>query len=462
MASYRGRQSVRPPSTRAAGLTRLDWFIFGALVAASSGARIWSFTHASVRIYVDSLAYATQARHPLASTFLWAGYKPPLTALLLKVVGDVPSRYTVLQLVLAMASWGLLAAIVTATLRTRPWLRLAAGTTILGLSLTQTIALWDRAVLSESIAFSLLAVVVANGILLAARPTRWRAAWFLLALAGWVAVRDSNATAVAGLGIALVVGVLLRRVDRRMLAVALGAFSIVALSFWSASHGVRGFYPTAQVIRVRILATDEGYRWLARRHPPQLEAVYAASRVGRAVEAQPGFEAWDAWTRSAGQATVIRWLADHPSEVFLAPLAHPEAVIANVPTAYYSPAGYRPFLGPLDSLLWMPGWLVPALLTLIALVGVRLHHPRPTALLWVAILCAALALPHAWLAYLLNPMEAARHALVAQLQYRLGLLVVLPVAWEGILDRFGALQDGRHLPLPELTPADALIRADAA
>jgi hypothetical protein len=417
-----------------------------------------SFSHASVRGYEDSLAYAEQARHSLTSAFLWSGYKPPLTGLLLKMVGGSSFAYTVLQLVLAIACWSFLAAVVACTLRnTRTWLRVAAAAGILGLSLSRAVALWDRAVLSESVAFSLTAFVLGCGLLLASRFTWRRAAGFLLALAAWVAVRDSNATVTAILSMVLIGGVVVRRLDRRALAIAVGGLAIVGLSLWSSSTGTRWFFPTAQVVRVRILATDEGHRWLARRHPPQLEAADAARRAGHVVEAQPGFEAWDRWIRSDGQKTVLLWLVEHPREI-LAPLLRPGAVISNVGTAYYTPRGYMPVLGRFDPLAWMPGATGPGLLTLVAVTGLALYRPKQRVLLWVALICAVLALPHAWIAWLLNPMEAARHALVAELQYRLALFLALPVVLSAMLDRMAELRAERPEPIYSGTVQVAPLR----
>lgn len=417
-------------------IRRLRWMLAG-LCVAGAGARAWSFFHASVRTFTDSTDYLHQAQHAASSTALWAGYKPPLTPFLLKFAGS-QHAYTGLELVLAIGCWSLLAWVVAQSLPAPQWLRLGGAGAVLALSLTQPIAQWDRAILSESVAFSLLALTVALGIRFAGRQSLARGCAFLAAMGAWVAVRDSNATVVAGLALLLLLGVILRRLDARMLALSAGALAIAGLSLWSSSGGNRWFYPTAQVIRVRIMATDQGYHWLSLRHPPQLEAANAAREAGLAVEDQPGLQAWDRWIQSSGQRTVLTWLLQHPAQIFIAPVSRPEEAIAQASTRYYAPKGYRPALGPVDRVVWVPGSLVPGLLGLLIALSIIYYHPKRSALVWGGFLCAVLGLPHAWVAWLLNPMETPRHALVAEVQYRLGLVMTAPVAVSALLDQHRA------------------------
>lgn len=433
-------------------MTRRAWFILACMVAASAAARLWFFAHSSLRVFIDTIDYAFQSRHPLLSRALLAGLKPPLTPLLIKAGGMLPA-YTVVQVTVAICCWSILTAVIAHTLRAPAWLRIVAAAAVLALSLSQTVAQWDRVVLSESIAFSLLALVVGLGILLASRFAWPRAAAFLLAMGAWAAVRDSDTTVIAALAILLIAGVVLRRLDRRALAIAVGALAIVGLSLWSSSLGNRWFYPTAQVLRVRILATDEGYRWLAQRHPPQLAAVAQARAAGIVVEDQPQFAAWDNWVRSAGQRAVLAWLVEHPRQIFLAPITRPEAAIGAQSTSRYRPFDYNRAFGRLDAVVWWPGSFAPALLGVLIALATFQYRPKQASILWVGLVCAFLALPHAWLAWLLNPMETPRHALMAELQYRLGMLVAGPVALSAYLER--RAERRQALPAAGITPPRA-------
>ncbi len=98
----------------------------------------------------DTHSYDVQASKSLFSARFWAGRKPPGFPLLLKLVGS-HETVIVVQVALSIVAWALLAWVVASVARTG-WPRLVALCAVLLFAVTTPIAIWDRVMLSESLA----------------------------------------------------------------------------------------------------------------------------------------------------------------------------------------------------------------------------------------------------------------------------------------------------------------------
>ena len=141
-------------------------------------------------VWNDSAVYAAVARRSLWSRALWAGPRPPLLPLVLKVVGGATALVTTQALVAAVA-WGALAWTV-GRLTAPGWRRVAATFLVLGFATTMPVAMWNRSELSESLSMSLLALVFAGFIWVARRPTWPRVAATAVACLGFALTRDAQ------------------------------------------------------------------------------------------------------------------------------------------------------------------------------------------------------------------------------------------------------------------------------
>ncbi|HEY7199867.1 MAG TPA: hypothetical protein VIC57_06635, partial [Candidatus Dormibacteraeota bacterium] len=182
--------SLRSSARTALGSAASVWLL--AILGLGLVVRVIGFMASPTLVYPDTKEYTNIAAQPFTSPLWWSGLRPGAVPLAYLLVGDSVPAAVVLQLVLAIASWSVLALVVAHLTRTA-WLKPVAAGLVLAFSLAREIAEWDRIVLSESISVSLLALVVAAGLLYVHRPG-WRRLVALLVLAAfWTFTRDSNA-----------------------------------------------------------------------------------------------------------------------------------------------------------------------------------------------------------------------------------------------------------------------------
>ena len=158
-------------------------FVIGGL--AFAWFRLWQGTTAPTLIWQDSKNYETIGSQALWSSGFWFGGRPPLTPFLWKLTGS-PDAFAIAQTGLSVIAWTLLGWTV-GCLFPSGWRRLTGYLVILAFATTTPIVLWDRSVLSESLALSGLALLFASALRLAQKPTPRRAG-LLVGAAMWCAL----------------------------------------------------------------------------------------------------------------------------------------------------------------------------------------------------------------------------------------------------------------------------------
>ena len=124
--------------------------------------RLWQGTLPPALIWQDSKDYEAIGSQSLGSSGFWFGGRPPLIPLFWKIMGS-PQAFVAGQTVLSVAAWGYLAWTV-GTMFPVGWRRSVSAVTVLAFGTVTPIALWDRSVLSESLAMSGLALLFALAI----------------------------------------------------------------------------------------------------------------------------------------------------------------------------------------------------------------------------------------------------------------------------------------------------------
>jgi hypothetical protein len=141
------------------------------------------------------------------------GLKPPLTPLIYLLIGRNYGLIAFAQAAFGAAAWGVLAL----TCR-----RIVGGVggwfvfaVILFTSVSAQVATWDAVLLSESLSLSLMALLIAAGLLVVERWETRRLVAFLVIALCWMLSRDTNAyiLVLVGLGVLMLTG--MRRVPRR-------------------------------------------------------------------------------------------------------------------------------------------------------------------------------------------------------------------------------------------------------
>jgi hypothetical protein len=134
--------------------------------------------------------------------------------------------------------------------------------------LVHEVTLWDSLVLSESLTFSLLALVIAAWLTLVERPGRAAAAVALVTLFFWTFARDGNAYSVLALTGLVALTLLDARRRRLKLALVAGCATIFAASLASAESGQRWLLPLKDVVFKRVLETPDLKRYFAEQGHP--------------------------------------------------------------------------------------------------------------------------------------------------------------------------------------------------
>jgi hypothetical protein len=436
----------------APGLALAGWCAFAGYLLAQALA-------GPVIIWNDSRAYALVASKPLWSRAFWDGPRPPLTPLLIKVVGTSGTLLAA-QAVLGAVAWGVLAWTV-GRLVDRGWRRVAATWAVLAFATALPVTLWNRSMLSESLAMSMLALVVASFLGISLRLTWPRILGAAAACLGFAATRDAQVWTVAMLGgVVAVNAVMAVGKDRRLLvrvgALAIGLLLVVGVTEWGTLSSHRTQQDLTDVLDVRVFPYPGRVAWFAAHGMPQQRRIdrLAASTATQPGEApvvfyspgDPAFTPLRRWVTADGAHTYLLWLVTHPLYVITEPLIRPERSFnfGNGNLTIYA-ANTNRMTSPLTIVMWPPLIGVLAMAVLAAYLGVLsgAWRDRPWRVSLVITVIGVLAMLVAWHG---DGQEVTRHTIEGFAQVRLGL-------W--LLVLLGLLRRSRPAPVAPDAPEPA-------
>jgi hypothetical protein len=414
------------------------------LSATFVGVRLWGIAGIAPGIWNDTASYQRVADAAWWSRARWAGERPPLLPLLLTITAG-SERVTVwAQTIVSIACWLFLAWVV-ATVCSSRWdrRRLLGGGLVLALGISPPVMQWDGAMLSESLALSTTALVVACGLRFVQQQNLSRAIALGAAATAWGACRDTHLWLLGAIGagtlVAIVVVALRHRQLRGVVVLGVAGFLVAGavVGTAAADHGQRDEFPLSNTMAVRILPYPDRVEWFADHGMPQADALAALARdpfivpeTGvRAIFVDGSDASWSpyvSWLAEDGRRVYVEWLATHPGYVIAEPFRDPERVFNNGPGtwAFYRPHDARILPG--TWILFPPWWVT--LLGAAAATAVVARGRGLNGVWWFAVGVAALSVPHALLAWHGDGMEAARHALVACVQLRIGVVLMVAVA----------------------------------
>jgi len=355
----------------------------------------------------DSIRHLAIARRALWDAGFWSGRHPWGTPLLWKLLpgGDVGA--VIGQLAVSTVAWAVLAVMTSRSFRA-PRMRLAALVAVLAFSLVWQITAWDGLLLSESLSLSLFALTLAAWMVLLRAPS-WRTVGLVLAaMTWWTFTRDTNAY--LGLMILPVIGVWIMRSARPALpaTVFVAICAIFALSVVLAGAGKRNLDPVDDLVHNRLLINATAPAYFYGHGMPAL-----ASPVYRD------------WLERDGERTYIHYVASHPHYAFVEPLEH---IGRWVSPDFRKDTTIRRIVlpRPLGDLLYPEGWLLYLWLVAAAVVVTVVAARFGAELTWiVGAVTAVLAVPHGMVVWLGSEAGLDRHALLAAVQLRVGVLLLL-------------------------------------
>ncbi len=434
------------------------WFLAGLVFAGSvalvAAVRAWQITGRGAVWWNDSADFLTSARTGLFSLDRWAGPRTAAAPLVLSLARFAPRTYVNWQAAIAALCWGALAASVwtVAGGRRARWLGALA---VVVFSCTVPVTMWERSVLSESLATSTLALTVASALQLARGVNGPRVAAVLAASALWLITRDSHALVVLTSAAALALGLVISRWRARgrraptdganerdravnaLMVLAFGLFALGALAWAAASDGNRYAYPLRNVFEARVLPYPDRVAWFADHGMPQAERFAGpdalAPVVGSGGEApvtyvadhDPQLQEWLAWVERDGRGAFATWVATHPGYLLTEPLRNPERTFNNAlgDRGSYAPTDQREV--PLVTEVLVPNrWVALAVVAGVA-AWATWRRRWGSPLLIVGAITVALAAPHGLVSWHSDGMETARHLAVPALQLYVGALLMV-------------------------------------
>lgn len=401
-------------------------------------ARVWSFRGVTPAIYnPDSLEYERIAHLPLLGESFFRASKPWGVPLFYKLLpGSTATAAPIAQLAVSIACWLALAAVVAASMQTRP-ARSLAFVSILVLSSMTFVTEWDGAVLSESLSLSLSALLVALILLSIRRPRAMLTVLVVVVAFLWSATRDTNAFLLPAITLPLA-AVWLRRGRRRLPAsLVLSTLLIVVFSFWSAASFARWQLLVIDAIDERVLSSPSATQYFQERGmptPPELRRTLFAGRLTlRRLETRPELREFNRWFRAQARPTYTGYLLSHPSVSLEQPLRALPDVLAPPGLDFYLPHGMRASAPRAVEQRVYPGngrWIVTALAVALGLLVLAWASGAASATLIVPASLLVSLVPHAVVVWDGEPTSLGRHALLVGVLARLGLLI----AFLGVLD----------------------------
>ena len=424
-------------------------------------ALVFRLDHESV--WKDTQSYAAVAEQSLQTSEFWAGERSFTLPLIYRLLGVNRVTLTLeplkraisgFQLLLAVASWTALAVITASALKNR-WLGPFTFGAILGLGLSLDVSLWDRILLTESVATSLFVLMLALCLfgLLRVGNLRWRRSGgryvYLLGLGAIIILysfaRDTNAFFLAFCAVLMLAGLLLKSVRRR---VALRPYVLVAslllalfvVQNYTSNQGKRWEFPFFNVLHMRIGPDPAAREFFAARGMPADEATIDLLTKPRrgffaALETSQEAQHLVQWVERAGKVTYYRYLLSRPAASLMAPIDRARNLISPLSTEYRADDYSIPiWLGlfsqvffPLPLAIVLPwlGVLIVAAIILGRIEGLGPEWAIP-ALLLITVY------PMMFIVWHGDAIEVERHAFQISLQVRLAgwmMTAFLADAW---------------------------------
>jgi hypothetical protein len=435
----------------------------------------------------DTDAFIRASQLPLLSWDFFTSNRPPTIALLYKLLeprqgyeianisdpaatGPVDKtlqpgldRVVLAQMALSIFAWSSLA-IAAARRLSHPLVRVLALSLILAFGFSPPLAEWDSVLMSESISFSLFALLLALTLEAAAalaghgdRPTAGTrallAAW-LAALALWVFSRDSNAY-VLPLTVVMIVAVLIpgklrRHLPSRDLAAAAlvvaGLFAFHNLTLYASDRWINPFLNN---LIYNVLRDENRIRFFQDRGMP-LTVEVLSFRDSRGNEA--GFLAlpyFMEWVRDRGATTYTLFLINHWHWAVSTVLHNLEALFSENMQPYFhlTPQNLPGWSEPWGNMLHIsssaPILLDPLLTLALVLVAMR-RGSRGATICWSSIWLLLSEFVLLFVSYHGDSLGVIRHVLVAVVPLRLSTWI-LPLA---LLDTSLMAIPGATMPVP--------------
>jgi hypothetical protein len=408
----------------------------------------------------DSLSYVLTSREPLQSARFWVGLRPFTLPLVIKWMRINTNNYLAseelkqmirLQTYFSAVCWGLFAFSLTRVVRQR-WLSAVLFGITLAFSLSVEVSLWDALLLSESLSFSLLVLMLASWVCMLFYLPNFRQAWlrWLLVIGSLLVTvlysfgRDSNIyyslMAVAVLAFFWLVNRQLARFRAYILVYGAAIVVFFFAQYLSMSMGNRWQVFMYDHLGMRILLDPEATRFFAEQGLPVSDRLMTittmrGSQYQKLIDESPDLRPVRDWVNCCSKTTYIKYLLSNPLRTLSSALENWQPLLNSNLKGYRNPRnGITPLpqkLSALSNFIFPnSSWAILPLLFL-SLTGTVIYLRTRSHPIWCMIAALALPiLPMMYMIWLGEPMEIDRHAAQLAIQLRLAGWLSLPLLVE--------------------------------
>jgi len=393
----------------------------------------------------DSWSYLQGAALDISDPNFFSERRPWAILLFYKMLGSSQPLIEIFQLWISTGAWLFLAWKFIGSIK-KDWIKIAGFLVILGFSLSPTVQVWNHAVLSESLSISVMVLIIAIFVGLA-QKWEWRALFFLmLYFVLWMSFREANAYIALMVALALVIIGLAKWTIRVywILSFLIGVTFFINYQLSAIYALPRWALPLAEVITVRILPDQEYRDFFASNGMPVNPALMAFS--GRwansdeyAIVNSVELAKFEKWLFTEGRDVYVKFLLTHPRYTIESPLQNLDVLLAGDFFEEIPVPGYTPALPTIICEILYPRqyfqlylWFSIFASGFIFATGIR----QKKRVNWVVFVFLFLAIPHLYLVWHGDALDIARHAVMGNVQFHLGIWLLLVLFIDSIfIDR---------------------------
>lgn len=384
----------------------------------------------------DTPSFIAVSTLSLLDPGFWAGAKPFLYPLLIKIFGGSLHVIPVVQLLISITSWGFLAYSFSSFFNDLKF-KVLAFLILLVFATNILLVPWDAAIMSESLSFSLLALMIGLWLFYIKHRTGLVTLALILASCSWIFLRDSNAWMGLAIGGVLLLVWLFQK-SRQVLVIG-----VILCSAFLANYLLGGLIvnmeqrwviPMLNVIEKRILKNADRVKYFQAHGMPVSPALMAMKDQdyngnNNAFYNSPDLETFREWLLKDGRRTYILFLLHNPDYLLVRPFMDVGYLTERENKDIYQPTFFSYPLLPswineialldIDPGQLMIGSVVFSGLALAFLVA------RRNGFWLILTTTLVLAYPHLVVAWQGDSAGLSRHTLLANLQVRLAVWMVL-------------------------------------
>jgi len=384
----------------------------------------------------DTRSYLRIAKGDILDVEFYTDARPPGFPFLLKVARGNEMDAALLQTVISIFSWGILA-LILARQFSSPGLKSFAFILVLFISLGYYVLIWDTVVLTESLSLSLMVLIMAGWLWLLESWHWYKALLLVLISIAWAFTRDTNFWLLSLItGFTALGGIYGKR---RWLGFAIILLIVFVLASVASEHGRRWVFPFQNVFTARILPDLGAVEFFSDCGMPVTENLLAlsggnASSNDRAFYNDAVLDGYRNWQDTSGKLCYLKWLTLDPSRSLILPIKDFPTLIAFEDITRFFPKTYRPILPSwLDVIIYPQFGITVTWLCLMLLMIFTAKFPswrkKPLWIVW-AVLTLSLY-PHLFLIWHGDTLGLDRHALGIIIGYFLSFwfFILLTLDW---------------------------------